>query len=167
MPIRNSVDGAVFDARGYSHGNRPDTWLKPGLSERLAELHRLNQSSFLEIAEILSTEFGIPVSRNAVIGRAKRMRLPKRAPAPRIAAKQPPVTACVVNVRIDPPPPRPSRIPGKSRNLTIYQLRDGCCRWPYGHKAPFRFCGRATLTGSSWCPQHAALATVRSRGGWS
>ena len=75
MPNHNST----FDARGYSHGNRPDTWLKPGLSERLAELHRLNQSSFLEIAETLSAEFNVKVSRNAVIGRAKRMHLPDRA----------------------------------------------------------------------------------------
>ena len=85
MTIRNST----FDARGYSHGNRPDTWLKPGLSERLAELHRLNQSSFLEIAETLSAEFNIKVSRNAVIGRAKRMHLPDRA-VPRLPAKSPP-----------------------------------------------------------------------------
>ena len=57
----------------------PTPGSKPGLSERLAELHRLNQSSFLEIAETLSAEFNVKVSRNAVIGRAKRMHLPDRA----------------------------------------------------------------------------------------
>ena len=137
----------MFDARGYSHGNRPDTWLKPGLSERLAELHRLNQSSFLEIAETLSTEFNIKVSRNAVIGRAKRMRLPERTPQPRLAAKSLPAKTknecdhtwggsdkdgkpiCIkcgmVKVPVQRPAPRVSRLPGKSRNLTIYELRDG------------------------------------------
>lgn len=44
-----------------------------------------------------------------------------------------------------------------SRNLTLMQLRDEHCRFPFGNAPPFAFCGHRTAPGSSYCGRHTRI----------
>jgi len=49
--------------------------------------------------------------------------------------------------------------------LTIYQLRDGSCRWPLGKtydRPPFMYCGCPALLGRPYCAEHTAKAAGHS-----
>lgn len=45
-------------------------------------------------------------------------------------------------------------------NLTLDELREDSCRWPYGD-GPFTFCGHPKKGGSSYCVTHHAMAFTR------
>ncbi len=76
------------------------------------------------------------VSRNAVIGKAHRLRLPAR-PSPIKG-------------------PRKEKKPG----ATILQLNERMCKWPHGdpRDKDFHFCGKAAHPGLPYCSEHAAKA---------
>ncbi|MDZ4789793.1 MAG: GcrA family cell cycle regulator [Hyphomicrobiales bacterium] len=44
--------------------------------------------------------------------------------------------------------------------VTLLKLRDCMCRWPIGdpQDEAFRFCGRKTVSGATYCEHHAAIA---------
>jgi hypothetical protein len=132
-------------------------WAIAGIDARLRELHGDKLLSMREIADRISFEFEVGISRNAVIGRARRIGLPKRpsgAPrSPTIAPKRKPP------VRIDAPiapaiePVAEPLPPG----LTIYQLREGVCKFPLPQAEdhpPYFYCGKATKIDRSWCDEH-------------
>jgi GcrA cell cycle regulator len=50
-----------------------------------------------------------------------------------------------------------------SRPCTLLELGRHDCRWPIGdpQDAAFRFCGAASLDGSSYCPAHTTLSLRR------
>ena len=53
--------------------------------------------------------------------------------------------------------------------VTIYQLREGVCKWPHGKvmdRPPFRYCGKRTMLGDSFCPDHNAIAYNTPRRVW-
>ena len=53
-------------------------WKNPDLTERLIELRKASEKhSFGKIAQLLSQEFNLDISRNAVLGRARRLGLPR------------------------------------------------------------------------------------------
>ena len=143
--------------------------------ERIGELEKL-------WAEGLSTaEIGrrLGVSKNAVVGKAHRLRLPGRqspidpnrrrangarrpsrpraAPAKKAAT---PIAAAVPKPqpapRVEaPPPPRPKKR-AKPHN-------GPSCQWPYGDpRLPgFHFCGEPAEQGKPYCSEHCALAYNR------
>ena len=86
-------------------------------------------------ASQIAVELG-GISRNAVIGKAHRLRLPAR-PSPIKG-------------------PRKEKKPG----ATILQLTERMCKWPNGdpRDTDFHFCGKATHPGMPYCAEHAAKA---------
>jgi len=49
--------------------------------------------------------------------------------------------------------------------LSIWDLRDGCCKWPMGEllDRPEFFCGATTTPGSPWCDYHRSIAFPRDQ----
>jgi GcrA cell cycle regulator len=79
------------------------------------------------------------VSKNAVVGKAHRLKLPKRQ----------------------------SPIPSKSREAEIIKLDGlgaGMCCWPEGEpgKPEFHFCGKPAVASKPYCAEHCARAYVKS-----
>jgi GcrA cell cycle regulator len=144
--------------------------------------------SFARIADAINAKFQTAYSRNAVIGRAKRMglaapdrpsdwpKLPPRAKAPRLHVlreRHPPESMLMMPsfereeavklrcVEIDP------------RHLSLTDLERGDCRYPYGgdeEGEAITFCGHPQRRGTSYCAVHfhltcgPAIASERSVG---
>lgn len=116
----------------------------------------------------IAKELGENVTRNAVIGKAHRLKLSSRVSPIQQNAKK-----IKANSNNDSAPPvmrRPSRkvpiILGKQ--LPMEELRDKMCRWPNGDPQgdDFSFCGCKILEGTPYCEDHAAIAyqvTSRAR----
>lgn len=130
------------------------------LKTRLRELHADEDLLFGAIAAQLSQEFGVTLTRNACIGKAGRMRLVRRHPRPpqtrrrAITLGMPPETVPRVlpRWRVCEPPAPPA-----GERLTLLQLTDNTCRWPYGDRVPYLFCGAATA-GKTYCAYHTGVA---------
>jgi len=133
------------------------------MNRRFAALHRDKADySFEEMAKILSAEFGIELTRNATIGKARRLNLPMRANVklPRKQTKQGVRMLKVKTTRVDAPIP-PELEPTVETGVTIYQLRDGVCHWPGGAVTdypPFIYCGEAAPPGAPYCATHRGRA---------
>jgi GcrA cell cycle regulator len=139
--------------------------------------------SFAEIAREINARFGTAYSRNAAIGRSKRMKLtaPKR-PArpsrmrPRIKAETPAKSGENRHQALARPasPPRPSPAPTATRPepvklrcvgisprlVSLIELEPSACRYPYGgdkDNEPITFCGHPRLAGTSYCVPHFHL----------
>jgi GcrA cell cycle regulator len=135
---------------------------------------------FSEIARALNERFATAYTRNAAIGRARRMGLsvPQRpgGAGPFPAAKKPdakrirerrarnllkPVTklatferAAVLQLRC---------VAITPRHLALVDLEADDCRYPYGGDAegePITFCGHPRREGSSYCHQHFHLTNA-------
>lgn len=53
-------------------------------------------------------------------------------------------------------PASPKPKPLSTFVLTIYDLRDGLCKFPSNEdRPPYRYCGQECELGTSWCEQHA------------
>jgi hypothetical protein len=99
------------------------------------KLCRDEKSTFRAITETMNAKFGTHLSRNACIGKARRLSMP-----PRAAANNP---------------------VGK---VTIYDLRDDRCKWVLGAvnaRPPYLYCGEPT-DGGSWCEEHKQLVFSRT-----
>lgn len=96
------------------------------------------------------------VTRNAVIGRARRLGLERRA-SPIIRGGEPKPFVPKRSVRGRPPkiePPRPQ----------LADLGPCACRYPHGHLGAdqFGFCAAPSRTGSPYCEAHHALCYTRA-----
>src|SRR6187399_517209 len=106
------------------------------MNRYFAKLHRdPKQLSFVEIAKAMEVKFDITMTRNACIGKARRLGLPMRKfgtprqPIERAALK--PRKVATVEAPIAPAEMvTPAVLPPEG--LTIYQLRDSTCHWPLG-----------------------------------
>jgi GcrA cell cycle regulator len=132
--------------------------------------------SYSEIAEALNARFNTAYTRNAAIGRARRMGLsgdeqadrasrPKPKPQPRAAQLK------KIRGRFSAQSRRaesfePAAIPKlrcveiAPRHLSLIELEDGDCRYPYGgdqEGEPITFCGHPRREGSSYCVPHFHL----------
>lgn len=130
--------------------------------ERVALLKKLwgEGRTAAEIARTLGSGF----SRNAVIGKAHRLKLSSRlspisSPAPKV--KRPANTQKVTPVRpravrAAPPPPVHINVKG----IKLVDLKERMCRWPLGDpKDPdFKFCGCTAVPGLPYCADHARMA---------
>lgn len=142
--------------------------------EQLRVLYKTGLSTSL-IAE----RMGGGLSRNAIIGRVHRLKLPlrgsaapsrveasrrrrknrerfeqgKRAEKPNFKTKKPALPPAPRVVVLPPEPPQP---PDASQSTDFMDLRRGQCRWPMGEH-PFQFCG-SKQTHGSYCEYHARVA---------
>ncbi|BAM88363.1 conserved hypothetical protein [Bradyrhizobium oligotrophicum S58] len=144
-------------------------------SQILRELHAKGLS-YAEIARALNAQFGTAYTRNATLGRGKRLGLAASA-APKAARFEPrPMSAVAGTGRrrresgagqaAMPPPPKPAapvrlRSVGISpRLLPLDRLEANDCRYPYGGDRdddPITFCGHPRQPGSCYCTPHFHL----------
>ena len=151
------------------HINQDSVWLKPGLTERLIELHALGgaqQLSMSQMAEKLNAEFKTSLTRNAIVGRCRRLSLPAREPPLKRSyntSHRPGPKPMKIFVRVDAPiVPEIALVPEiRSEGLTIYQLGFGDCRWPVADGArgiTEFYCGEPALDGRPYCGAHCRKA---------
>ena len=134
--------------------------------------------SYAEIGRRINARFGTAYTRNAVVGRAKRLGLglstPERMISPSIVPSLPGQPARRTAVRASPPClnlPPPSALKSANpvklrcvgvqpRLITLDELERGDCRYPYGGDKEgegISFCGHPRQPGSSYCTPHARL----------
>jgi GcrA cell cycle regulator len=135
--------------------------------------------SFAEAARALNQRFGTVYSRNAAIGRARRMGLSSPERVKRVARPRPPKPAAVrlpkrreraasgasarVEVRERAAALQLRCVAIDPRHLSLIELEAGDCRYPYGGDAegePITFCGHPRRDGSSYCVSHFHLTTA-------
>ncbi len=80
----------------------------------------------------------IGVTKNAVVGKVHRLKLPKRGSP--------------IKQKIKP-----------TKHITLEQLRPGMCCWPIGEPGTedFHFCGRPVFDDKPYCADHCAIAYVK------
>lgn len=106
-----------------------------------------------EIAKVL----GDGITRNAVIGKAHRLKLSSRlSPIQQNVIKKP---------KTENLPPRPLKpmvkLPEfKGKGIKLIDLDARMCRWPNGDPKDetFNFCGCEVIAGLPYCPDHARAA---------
>jgi len=138
---------------------------------RLTELQADSALGFTGIARIMSGEFRVRLTKSACIGKAHRLGLPLRIsiavrnamPKPRKSrARQRPAEPIAVAPKINPGWTVELPRLAAGNRLTIFELRDGVCRFPYGERAPYTYCGRPAPH-TSWCPHHEHVVYPRGR----
>jgi GcrA cell cycle regulator len=132
--------------------------------------------SFARAAAEINTRFGTAYTRNAAIGRGKRMGLvvPVRRedrPTPARKAQRPAKLRARHDVASQRPEPElVSAVPAapvqlrcvgiSPRLLPLVELEPGDCRYPFGGDKdgePIAFCGHPCRAGSSYCTPHFHL----------
>ena len=135
--------------------------------------------SFREIARALNERFGTAYTRNAAIGRARRLGLstPERAGAGGVfAAPRKPDARKIAEkrARILFKSPKPTTLERAAvlqlrcvaiapRHVSLIDLAPEDCRYPYGGDVegePITFCGHPRRDGSSYCPSHVHLTSL-------
>jgi GcrA cell cycle regulator len=105
------------------------------------------------------------VTRNAVIGKAHRLKLSNRVSP----IQQGPVKPAAPRMKAEDIRPEPVRrvapansdaAPIKVKGVSMVDLKDKMCRWPLGDpKDPkFHFCGCNSVPGLPYCTDHAKMA---------
>jgi GcrA cell cycle regulator len=135
--------------------------------------------SFAEIARALNQQFGTAYTRNAAIGRARRLGLsvPVRPQSASVMNAKRPDTRRIRQTRTRKPasvPPKLSTFERAAalqlrcvaiapRHLSLLDLEANDCRYPYGGDAesePITFCGHPRHEGSSYCLSHFHLTSL-------
>jgi GcrA cell cycle regulator len=138
--------------------------------------HLARGMSYSKIADALNAQFKTAYTRNATIGRARRMGLaaPERIRNPSKHCPKPPRSSAPPDkvrkrrqpefIRIAPAlkaePARLRCVEVDPRHLLLVDLEPGDCRYPYGGDAdgePITFCGHVRREGSSYCTPHFHL----------
>jgi GcrA cell cycle regulator len=152
---------------------QPTNWT-PEHSDALRE-YLARGMSYSEIADAINAKFKTNYSRNAALGRARRMglagpespagwpKLPPKAKAPRVdklrERRQPEFMRPIpVFERAEPVKLRCVEI--VPRHLSLIDLEPGDCRYPYGgdeEGEAITFCGHPRRAGSSYCTPHFHL----------
>jgi GcrA cell cycle regulator len=149
--------------------------------DRISELTKLwNEGlSTAEIGKLLG------ISKNAVVGKAHRLRLASRPSPIRRMAIRPatprvpratrnlamsalPQTAAMTPARQATPVAAPAAQPSPARarvEAPPLQLSNQRCMWPVGHPGDgdFHFCGERALVGKPYCAAHCAVAYVKAK----
>jgi GcrA cell cycle regulator len=171
--LRDSHDRPI-PARTKGKETMQSTNWAPEHSDALRE-YLARGMSYSEIAEAINTRFGTTYSRNATIGRGKRLGLagPDRPEhLPKAAPKAKPPRLQRLRKRhtgeIAPPMPELERaetvklrcVGITPRLLCLVDLEGGDCRYPYGgdkEGEAIAFCGHPQRPGSSYCAAHFHL----------
>jgi len=136
--------------------------------------------TFSEIARALNARFNTAYTRNAAIGRARRMGLSLPQPAGSSSVFQAPKRADIRRIskkrtRLSAQPP--AKLSSKQRaatlqlrcvaitprHLALVDLEPADCRYPYGGDVdgePITFCGHPRREGSSYCSSHFHLTRL-------
>jgi GcrA cell cycle regulator len=152
----------------------PSNWASAH-SDALRDYFRMGMS-FSEIGRKINSRFGTSYTRNAVIGRAKRMGLsvPKRVERPAIALAQQAAPRTVRPRQAAAPSPGEPQISAvepastvkfrcvgiSPRLISVLELAPDDCRYPYGgdkEGEEIAFCGHKRHPGSSYCTPHLHL----------
>lgn len=152
-----------------------DIWTEPA-TERFVELTNDHSLYYSQIAATLSKEFHTTFSKNACIGKAKRLGLPERDTAipgrPKKKREWPkkknaPLAMYSRAQRIkalkDGRPPRryPTRKPRPpAGGVHLLDLKHHHCRYIVGD---LRFCGEQKIDDSSYCEAHHRLTHTTRR----
>jgi GcrA cell cycle regulator len=140
------------------HANAATTVWTAAMIKRLQELHAdAAKWTCKQIAEMISKEFDVQLTRNSIIGKSRRLSLPARDPQMHRTKSTKPRKQARVDAPIPAPVPRRSVGTG----LTLIQLRDGDCKWALGEVQdypPFMFCGAESVDGRPYCQQHCSVA---------
>ena len=130
-------------------------------------------------ASVLAIAVMVGSSRNAVIGKAHRLKLPvhegarrrpdvsRKRPAkkpkakPRLGRKR--RTRALSTPQGAPLPPPPPPPPAASQPIEFADLLRHHCRYPVTADAPFLFCGYSRQEKSAYCSVHHALSHVKAR----
>jgi len=145
---------------------RDDIWTADVI-RRFTELHADPEGfSFAQLSAMMSAYCGRDISRNACIGKARRLGLPERSGKARLPPKRE-VKVKMIRVRVDAPiAPEEAVTPSQDAvGVTIDRLKSGVCKWPLGEMEdhpPYLYCGCAAPIGEPYCAEHAA----KSRGSW-
>lgn len=121
--------------------------------ERLKTMRSAGES-YRNIGDVLG------VSRNAVAGKAHRLRL---EPLERKPKTPKPFTSSGFKRRREPgkiTPPQPIKfeaVPVDSSPVLFEDLTRVMCKYPYGERVPFLFCGKPVLEGRHWCAEHKSV----------
>lgn len=141
-----------------------------GLNDRLIELCKAPQRfSRGFIANELSEQFGIPITRNSVNGRVFRLGL--SMPWPRITLRKPRALASarpIERKRSVPKstPPKffdPTLPIEPDKQVSLLDAGPEHCRYPFGEKSSLMFCGREPLEGCAYCAEHWRLMHTPTR----
>ena len=151
----------------------------PAHSQALREFFAKGMS-YSAIADAINAKFGTSYTRNAALGRAKRMRL--EGPTPFEEPGTPSPEAGAPGIRIYPHGMRERRVSEfwrrppvfaateveklrtadvVPRHLSLLQLECGDCRYPYGGDKQgdaITFCGHPQRADSSYCAAHFDLS---------
>lgn len=136
----------------------------------------LKGMSYAEIGRQINARFGTAYSRNAVVGRAKRLGLaaPARMTSPSVVPsllgeacllspgrQRLPYLNLPPKSALKPAAPVKLRCVGvQPRLISLVQLEPGECRYPYGGDRDGEeiiFCGHPLQPGSSYCAPHLRL----------
>ena len=126
----------------------------PRLDARLKVL--IEVYSAREAAIVLAREFGLRITKCAVIGRCHRLKLRLRfAPTPKSKPARPPVRVRPVRLRPVPELLRPVRVTPQLEGLLFEQLDARTCRYPLRY--PY-FCGAPVEGRAVYCAAHKRMA---------
>jgi GcrA cell cycle regulator len=145
------------------HGSPALIWeSRPELDNRLTELHKITpQLSFTQIAKEMSGEFDLRLSRNAVIGRAHRIGLPARSVVNITRRpRKPKLVKLIRSMPIKdfkPIEPICQQVPDNEGRMDLLSLTIKTCKYPFGDRAPYRFCGGCTSEDTPYCAEHIKL----------
>jgi GcrA cell cycle regulator len=146
----------------------------PAHCDALREYHAKGMS-YSKIADAINAKFGTAYTRNAAIGRGRRMGLagpdqpkdsrfvPRQASAPRRRRSRAPRAEKPVQPKPVPERAEPVKlrcVGVTPRLLSLIDLEPGDCRYPYGGDRdgePITFCGHPRREGSSYCTAHFHL----------
>lgn len=132
------------------------------------------------VSREIADRLGRGITRNAVIGKAYRLRLERRlppqprpkptVPRPRLVVVKP-AKPRTPTVTLAPPPPAPTprppplpTVPPGMRRLQLLALDGHHCRWPEGDPGQpgFHFCAADRVSGHVYCPWHMRMAFART-----
>ena len=121
--------------------------------------------SYTAIAERMSAKYEMEISKNACIGKARRMGIPQRNGKPHKPTGRP-RKDLMVRIKVDAPiAPKIRRNQGPG--VTLQQLdQNRECHWPLAaveDKPPYVYCGKPAIDGGSWCHDHAKKAFSKVR----
>jgi GcrA cell cycle regulator len=139
--------------------------------------HLAERLPFSEIAKAINLKFNTAYTRNATIGRAKRMGLVgSDRPQPPLQAVPPRLERIVKALPVEPgsapfrwptlplktqEPPKLRCAEVEPRHLSLIELERGDCHYPYGgdeEGEAITFCGHPRQLGSSYCTPHFQLS---------
>jgi len=136
----------------------------PARDDQLRALHA-EGLSFGQIARVIGG-----ISRNAAVGRARRLTLPDREPRKSSHAAR---HRKAFTLAHSPNPPEPQPMPEmkpaaeskpvvleNGSHVTTLTLNARTCRWPIGDpaEADFHYCGHPPRLGAPYCQAHARIA---------